>query len=261
MNSARWLAFTCLYGSAFMLSACNAAGSPVSKMNAEEFFSTPALLEFAEAAAKGKTRKLDQLLKQGVGLNARGKDDMTPLLWTMLKKNKAGFRYLLEHGADPNVQISAGTNSGQSVMSFSALADDPEYLDLVLQHGGNPNLIDPKRGITPIFQSIHSYNVSNVRRLIAAGANLNFIGTRGQTPAIEAAIISQHEMVFYILKAGADPTIKDNLKATVIDWVTSDRIDPKSKVSEWRAKTLELLKAKGVEIPLNPSNARPSPTK
>lgn len=244
MNRVRWFVLTGLFGCGFLVSACHTAPDRFSNMTAENFFSNRAHIELAAAAAKGNTRKLNQLLKQGADLNARGKDDMTPLMWAMIRTNKAGFRYLLEHGANPNVPI----DSGDSVMSVSAMADDPEYLDLVLKHGGNPNLVDPKRGVTPIFQSISSYNVSNVRKLIAAGADLNFRGTGGQTPAIRAAIVSQYEMVFYILEAGADPTIKDNLKATVADWAADDRIDPKSKGNEWRVKTLKLLKAKGVSI-------------
>lgn len=229
---------------AMMLTACYAAGNTLSSMKAKDHFSNPNQLALAEAAARGKVRKIDELLKGGADINAQGKDNMTSLLWSMLKKNKAGFRHLLERGADPNVQ----TPSGYYVMSIAASADDLEYLDLVLTHGGDLNLVDSKEGITPIFRSIGSLKLANVRRLIAAGANLDFRDHHGSTPAIYAAILNQFEMVFCLLEAGADPTFKDKSRGTLAHYVTEYPIDPKSEGNRWRLKVIELLRAKGIPI-------------
>ena len=231
---------------ALMLTACYAAGDNLSSMKAKDHFSNSDQLALAEAAARGKVRKIDELLKGGADINAQGKDNMTSLLWSMLKKNKAGFRHLLERGADPNVQ----TPSGYYVMSIAASADDLEYLDLLLSHGGDPNLVDSKEGITPIFRGIGSLKLANVRRLIAAGANLDFRDQQGGTPAIYAAIQRQYNMVYSLLEAGADPTIKDNIHESLGGYATefAETFDPKSEGNRWRLKVIELLRAKGIPI-------------
>lgn len=236
--------FVGLLAQALMLTACHATGDNLSSMKAKDHFSNPSQIGLAEAAARGNTRKIDELLKGGADINARGKDNMTPLLWAMLKTNKPGFRHLLERGADPNVQ----TPSGYYVMSIAAFADDLEYLDLVLTHGGDPNLVDSKEGSTPIFESIGSLKLANVRRMIAAKANLEFRDPSGESPVVRAAILNQFEMVFYLLQAGADPTIKDKARGTLAHYVTDYPIDPKSEGNRWRLKVIELLRAKGIPI-------------
>lgn len=238
--------FVGLLAHALMLTACHAVGENLSSMKAKDHFSSPSQTRLAEAAARGEVRKIDELLKGGADINARGKDNMTPLLWSMLKKNKPGFRHLLERGADPDVQ----TPSGYYVMSIAAITDDLEYLDLLLTHGGDPNLVDSKDGTTPIFRSIGRLKLANVRRLIAAGANLNFRDHQGSTPAIYAAIQRQYDMVYYLLEAGADPTIKDNIHESLGDYATefAETFDPKGEANRWRLKVIELLRAKGVPI-------------
>ena len=107
-----------------MLASCQAAGIALSKVKANDLFSSAREVAFAEAAARGQTGWLKELLDQGVDVNARGKDGVTPLLWALAQGGKPGFKYLLEHGANPNLQAERG----DSAMLLGAMHEDPEYL-------------------------------------------------------------------------------------------------------------------------------------
>ena len=70
-----------------------------------------------------------------------------------------------------------------------------------------------KYGMTPLYEEVLYGNVSEVKRLIAGGANVNFKTTRraknpGRTPLYVAALIGHTPIIKLLLEAGADPNIK-----------------------------------------------------
>ncbi len=50
---------------------------------------------------------MDQLIADGVDVNAKGKDNVTPLFWAFFDNKLPRFKKLLEHGADPNVLLTS----------------------------------------------------------------------------------------------------------------------------------------------------------
>jgi len=228
-------------------------------MQANDYFEVKPQLALAEAAASGNTEKLKQLLVEGVQVDGRGKEGMTALIWAILQQNKKGFQYLLENGADPNIQMTdsnlaaSDLTAGNSAMSFAAMHEDPWYLEIVLKHGGNPNLVNPINGLTPIFECImrstrSSSRLMHVKMLIAAGANLNFQGKNGETPIIAGATTSSYDLVYAMLEGGADPAIKDKWGYTVLSEIRAIHTDPASEQYKWRNKTIDFLKAKGIDV-------------
>jgi ankyrin repeat protein len=224
--------------------SCHAAGNPLSKMKAEDVFSAAADIALAEAAARGQIDKLSELLGHGAEVNARGKDGMTPLFWALIQGNKEGFKYLLEHGANPNLQDAQGT----SVMSVSAALKDSVFLAVALKNGGNPNLVGQKSAKTPIFSSIENMTWDNLQLLIGAGANLDFKDRTGSTPLMRAAGINQYQIVYIMLKAGADPTIKNNWGYTILFPIKNNNINPAHELYQWRSRVIELLKERGMNV-------------
>jgi ankyrin repeat protein len=246
-----WLAFT--------VAMLSNATSYARSMKASDYFEAKPQIALAEAAAKGNTDKIEQLLADGVGINTQGKEGMTALVWAILHQNKEGFQYLLEHGANPNLQMTEstltddGVTDGNSAMSLAAMHEDIWYLAQVLKHGGNPNLVNPVNGLTPIFEDImrstrSSSRLMHVKMLIAAGANLNFQEENGKTPLIIAARVSQYDIAYTMLEAGADPMIKNNWGQTILSEIKAIHTDPMSEQYQWRAKVIDFLKAKGIDV-------------
>jgi hypothetical protein len=212
------------------------------KWKAKDFFTDAGVISLCRAIEAKNIAEIDRLAKSGVNVNAKGRNNMTPLLWAF-PMGEPVFKKMLELGADPNVKLtgsvwSIGLNEGNSVMSASANAllidgavhgqyfyDAPmdNYLKLVLEHGGNPNIEDAN-GETPLFEVKFSYPPSKLpgrlRLLLDAGADINHRNSQGKTPVISAAV-GRQDYVLCLLKAGADYRIADDKGSDMALWVES----------------------------------------
>jgi ankyrin repeat protein len=246
-----WIAF------GIVVSGCSV--NYAKPMNATDYFETASLITLADAAQRGQTDKIKHLLAEGVPIDGQGKEGMTPLIWAILHQNMKGVQCLLENKANPNLQMTAsklttdGLTDGNSAVSLAAMHEDPWYLGMVLKYGGNPNIVNLVKSITPIFQCIKLFDSSHPRlehlkMLIAAGADLNSQDRNGLTPMMTAAMANRYDMVYIMLEAGADPTIKNKWGSTILFQIRTIRTDPEHSLYQWRTKVVELLKAKGIDV-------------
>jgi ankyrin repeat protein len=231
-----------------------AGWKPGTAIDVHEYFSNTEVATLAQAAATGRTGVIAQLLSAGVDLNARGKDNMTPVIWALLNQDKEGFECLLQHGANPNLQLSDGTSAlakelpfaGNSAMSLAAQHQDIWYLDTVLKYGGDVNLVNPFRGFTPIYASMEARRTLNAKRLINAGANLDYQDREGITPLIFAAMCNEYDVAYEMLKHGADPTIENKWGNTIVYFIKRSEGRTTPDASAWRDKVAALLRDKGI---------------
>ncbi len=221
----------------------------IAYMSPKTMFPDPQVRALAIAASRGDIKKIDQLVKQGVDVNARGTSGATPLFPAMA--NVRGFEHLLELGADPNVLYGENGKNG-SIMHFAVMHKNPEILKLALQYGGDPNLPEGATRSTPIFEAMGPDHKDKIPILIAAGANIDARELNGDTPVMVAAELSQYDTVYDLLQRGADYTIKNRFTGnTLADVIAFDRrtIDRKSNGFRWMEKVIAWLSQEGVEIP------------
>src|SRR5262249_37642320 len=158
----------------------------------------------------------DRLIADGANVNAKGKGNMTPLMWAFPDNKLERFNKLLEHGADPNVTFESdfGTaghfEKGQSITHLACATEFPGYFEVVFEHGGDPNLV--KNGIvsgdTPLFSVIRGggpNKLDHIRTLIEKGADLNHMNDAWDTPVMQATGWGgQFCIALMLLDAGAD---------------------------------------------------------
>lgn len=183
---------------------------------AEDYFTDPKVIALCKAIEANDLAEMDRLVKAGADVNARGKGNMTPLLWAFPDHQLPRFKWLLEHGANPNVLVQSdfGTKGtiydGDSVTLMACETPFAGYFDAVFDHGGDPNLRRTGargRDATPLVAVITTggrNRKEKVKRLIAAGANMNALSD-GSTPPMQAASwFKQNDLVLIMLNAGAD---------------------------------------------------------
>lgn len=218
----------------------------VAFMSLDTMFTDPQVRALASAAGRGNIRKVEQLVKEGVDVNARGTQGATPLSWAM--RNYRGFKKLLELGADPNVVYADGNNIMISVVSLR----DRRVLQAALEHGGNPDLAATggnSTGDTPIFYAIIT-GIDMVDLLLEYGADINARNKFESTPVLSAAKRLNYEMVYYLLERGADYTLKDRNGYDLAKEVatTVGKIRPGTEWEKWQIKVIEWLQEHGVEV-------------
>ncbi len=137
----------------------------------------------------------------------------TPLLVATLRAQVDVALYLLDHGADPNIEAAGLTPLHWASTTWEGYASNPVY-----------GFEDPMSGI-PDRQA----KLRLVKALLAHGANVNARMTKrqpsfatgytdavGATPFLLAASVDDVEMMRILLQAGADPKIGTATKATAI---------------------------------------------
>lgn len=180
--------------------------------------------KLADAAGRGDTKQMQRLINQGASINGIGQRAMTPLLWALGKRNMAGFLWLLEHGANPNLVSCCDVKKPKlSPMAMAAQGSDSNFLEALLKHGGDPNLIADDAERTPIFHAVTLRRMRNIELLIEHHADLNHVELSnitvmafGHTVLQHAIDSSQFEIALMLLHAGADPCTKDRSGHTVM---------------------------------------------
>jgi len=231
-----------------ILSACmnaNNGDKPVLKSTASEVFKDkgPAVIQLAEAAAKGDRQAIRDLVRQGADVNAQGESNFSILQWALLNKSIDGMLALLEAGANP-----ALTNEwGSTVMHYAAGMEDPKPLQALLDAGVSPNLLHSRNGQTPIFEAIMLDREPQFQALLAAGADMNaqaLIGEglmqTGDRPLHHAASVNTR-FILPLLEAGADPRALDGRGRTFQPMLnllkesiaTDEFIQNKRKIEAW----------------------------
>lgn len=217
----------------------------VAFMSLETMFPDPQVQALAKAAGKGNLRKIEELVKQGVDVNARGTSNATPLFWAM--HNIKGFEKLLELGADPNVVF----DDGGTVMHWAVQHKDDEFLKAALKHGGNPNLKAGSMGETPLFDAVGYETKKKADLLLDAGADINAQNNHGATPILGAATLGQFDLVYKMLNRGADYSIENKNGYDLARMIAFRRrtMDPNNELTQWMHKVIAWLNERGVEIP------------
>ena len=147
------------------LVACETGGP--GSVDARRVFFDSAAVALAEAAADGDSVRIRELVRAGADPNARGDKGVNPLQWALLNRSSTGMAGLLAAGADPTVAESSGT----TVMHYAAMANDPEYLQVLLRHRANPNAPNGVTGATPLMAALMGAGTSSSARSSTPGPN------------------------------------------------------------------------------------------
>jgi hypothetical protein len=196
------------------------------RWNREKYFTDAGVITLCKAIEVKDLKEIERLVKSGVDVNAMGRGNMTPLLWAFPMGEEV-FKKMLELGADPNIKLTERAflgilEKGNSVVSASVnFVDGPvhdqylydvnmnNYLQIVLNHGGDPNITDLD-GDTPLFDAKKNPKTmtNKIHLLLKANADINHKNSQGRTPLMNG--MTYLEYIVLLLKADADYRIVDN---------------------------------------------------
>lgn len=118
----------------------------------------------------------------------------------------------------------------------------------------------------PLTNAVSSGDKRAVGTLLANGADVNERTSGGQTPLILAVIFGHTELVRVLVKAGADPELRDNLGLNAIEWAKRRGLSEALEILTNRAETKQrprptLVKTEPKPVPEEQPVVTPEPQK
>ncbi len=122
-----------------LLSGCKLEGKD---MKADLFFDAK-MVSLLGAIQRKDSAAAKAMLAQGVELNVRGEEGITPLLWLIMQKDLSAVELALQLGADPNfpAMIEINRTGPKPVQPLAIIAGDGDnkLFRLLLNYGASPN--------------------------------------------------------------------------------------------------------------------------
>jgi ankyrin repeat protein len=161
------------------------------------------------------------LLNAGANPNAYSTNGRTILIEMVLSAPTEPVEILLKNGADPNLQDKRYKKTAlHMAIDFNNL----HHLDVLIKAGANLNIVD-SRSETPLFLLTRSGYTGYAEFLLKKGANPNIVNIRGATPLAEAIYKSRKDLVKILLKYGANPNLGDSVRKPLYVAFLNDRLD------------------------------------
>jgi len=195
----------------------------------EEMLNKPALIRF--------------LVKAGANPNAKAVNDITPLLAAIQHENLTPqtvevVNILLQAGADPNIRNSNGKTALHLAMKRSnASPNTPLLIRALLAHGANPNAAD-KEGEAPLHMAITRADPLSDTFGYGTPFQKTIVVDEGSENGTNKPLTDTPEIMAALLKAGADPNIRDKSGQTPLHSIIHTDFPDK-------ARTISVLLAHG----------------
>lgn len=231
--------------------------------DAKSFFNNKDAIALCRAIVEENDQQIVKILDSGIDVNTKGEGNMTFLMWALKYQNERAFCLLLERGADPNIQITkerifgplqkdvyyisplggehdrAPLQQGDSVVNQTTFYYPANYLNVVLEHGGNPNLVNSANKLTPCYELIVRSGflvtddlISNLKLLIAKGVDVNYSIPERQSSILMDALAPEYILI--LLKAGADWRITGRFGTDILVKLANHLDNPKySELRKW----------------------------
>lgn len=193
-----------------------------------------------QAAQRGDTARVKQLLQQGADIEAPDADGNSPLVWAAYHGHVQVVKLLLEQGADTESQ----NKEGNTPLIAASFTGEEAVLQLLLEHNADLEGTN-KNGDTALIGASYFGQPRAVQLLLSRGANAETMNTEGRSP-LALAHAQNHDAVARTLiehLATSAAAQLDTLPMTqwstaaVQRWVSLQRLSAVGKAALHRALT------------------------
>lgn len=153
------------------------------------------------AVAKRDIQAIKALVAKGANLDNRQINSLPPLSMAIKANDSEIFGLLLDLGADIH---TPGDRSDGTLLNVSIWSDRFEMMQELLSRGADPNIAGSLNALFPIQTAVNKKNISVIKTLAAAGANLNVCQVLSQPPLSMTIKANDRDLFDLLLSLGAD---------------------------------------------------------
>ena len=158
---------------------------------------TNASADLIDAAADGRVKDVESLLRAGADANAKDQDDVSALMRAAAANRVAVVTLLLASGADPN----AAMKDGATALTAAAFGGYADVVRALIGKRAKPDPTD-RYGRTPLMAAALNGHPAVVDLLVASGANIRAADANGATALTYAAAKGHADIVDRLASAG-----------------------------------------------------------
>ena len=147
-----------------------------------------------QAARDNNMALLDKIWVEETNVNQTNSHGFTPLILAVYNESYEVAKFLLEKGANPDVQDS----NGNTALMGAAFKGYPKMVDLLLEYKADVNLPNFNNASALLFAATFG-QVEIAKKLLEKGADKNVKDNSGKT-AWDHAKIQENEVMLQILK-------------------------------------------------------------
>jgi len=239
----RWLGTAAVCAGVLMQTGC--AQTPTEAQDAQRD-------AIAKAVAFDDVNELRSYLAQGGDPNGRDKTGMPWLMIAAREKSERVAQLLIDN---PKTDLDILDAAGENALMFAALNQDQPLVKALIAKDAEVN----KKGWTPLHYAATSGDADIIDILIEESAYVDAASPNGTTPLMMAARGDHVEAVNALLRGGADPTLKNQLGLSAVDFAKMNHNDALATALIASANEVQARRAqgaaKGASAPAKPASA------
>ena len=177
--------------------------------------------EIIEAAKKGKRRKIQKLINQGVYVDIKDKNGMTPLVYSAYK----GYPQIVKILAKAGAEIDLKTNNYlKDTPLILAAREDNLGTVKVLLIAGSDHSIQNTYGNNALMEAASEGHLKIVKKLIENQVDINVANNNGRTALMLAAQAGHLDIVELLINSGAEISKTDIYGLNVFDLADNNKV-------------------------------------
>jgi ankyrin repeat protein len=174
--------------------------------------------DFFIAIKQDDSGTIAALLRRGFDPNTPSPEGVDGLYLSLREGSTKAANTLIDW---PKTHIETRTAQDESPLMMAALRGQAELAQKLIARGADVN----KTGWTPLHYAATSGHVGIIQMLLDENAYIDAESPNGTTPLMMAAMYGTPAAVKLLLEAGADPTLKNQLGLTALDF--ANRVERK----------------------------------
>ena len=166
--------------------------------------------DFFKAIAFDQVQDVQKLLKRGFDPNSPNEKGVPALLVAL---QSGAFKTAVLLAQEPQTRVEVSNPSNESALMMAAINNQLEVATVLIQRGAEVN----RKGWTPLHYAATRGHIAMMRLLLENSAYIDAESPNGTTPLMMAAYYAPPLAVKLLLEEGADPTLRNQAKATALD--------------------------------------------